>query len=133
METSSPEVATARAFFDRFSTAFATFDGHLVADLFATPGVALRRDGSIVPLTSRDDVVRYYQNALDRYRRDGCRAARWSELAAMPMGRRSILATVTWDLLSGDGRTALRWRQSYSLTLLDPDNPKIFASATHAE
>ena len=133
METSSPEVAMARDFFDRFSSAFATFDGHAVADLFATPGVALGRDGGILPLTSRDDVVRYYQNALDRYRRDGCRSARWSELATTPMGRRSLLATVTWDLLRGDDSTALRWRQSYCLTILDPGNPKVFASATHAE
>jgi len=133
MESSAPEVAAAQTFFDAFSSAFATFDGHIVADLFATPGVALGRDGSIVALISRDDVVRYYQGALDRYRRDGCRTARWSQLTTTPMGRRSLLATVTWDLLREDGSSALRWRQSYSLVISDNDKPKVFASATHAE
>jgi hypothetical protein len=133
MDNASSETATTRTFFDSFSGAFATFDGHAVADLFATPGVALGRDGSIVPLTSRDDVVRYYQSALDRYRRDGCRAARWSQLATTPMGRRSLLATVTWDLLREDGSSAAQWRQSYGLIMSDDDKPKIFASATHAE
>ena len=71
--------------------------------------------------------------SLDRYRRDNCRTAQWSQLTATPMGRRSLLATVTWDLLREDGATVLRWRQSYCLTLLDPDKPKVFASATHAE
>ena len=132
MEDSSSDVAAARAFFDRFANAFATFDGRKVADLFATPGVALSRDGSIVALTSRDDIVRYYQTALDRYRRDGCQTARWSQLATTPMGRRSLLATVTWDLLREDGSTAIQWRQSYSLTDSN-ETLRAFASAMHVD
>ena len=53
--------------------------------------------------------------------------------ATTPMGRRSLLATVTWDLLREDGSSAAQWRQSYGLIMSDDDKPKIFASATHAE
>ena len=120
------------AFFDRFATAFATFDATIVAELFATPGVALRKDGSIVALTTHEDVVRYYQAALDSYRRDGCRSCRWAELELTPMGRRSVLAAVTWDLLWEDGSVVTQWRQSYGLSFSEA-GPRIFASAMHVE
>lgn len=125
------DLATAQAFFDRFASAFTTFDGNQVADLLATPGVALRRDGSIVALTTRDEVVRYYQAALDRYRREGCRTAHWSRLETRPMGRQSILATVSWELLRDDGTTAIQWRQFYSIRNVDENDPRAFASTMH--
>ena len=124
--------AQAEAFFDRFATAFATFDAALVAELFATPGVALRKDGSIVALTTREDVVRYYHAALDSYRRAECRSCRWAELELTPMGRRSVLAAVTWDLLREDGSVLTQWRQSYGLSFSEA-GPRIFASAMHVE
>jgi hypothetical protein len=55
MQAASSGSAIAQAYFDRFARAFHTFDGDEVADLFATPGVALRGDGSIVALTTKDD------------------------------------------------------------------------------
>ncbi len=119
-------------FFDRFVAAFATFEAARVADLFATPGVALREDGSLVALTTRDDVVRYYQAAIEGYHRSGCRSCRWSKLEVTPTGGRSLLAAVTWDLLHEDGTTIATWRQSYHLTDT-ADGPKAFASATHAD
>lgn len=133
MEPSLTDLATARAYFDRFARAFATFDGTQVAYLFATPGVALRTDGSLIPLTTREDVVRYYRTALERYHRDGCRSCTWSELAVTPMGRRSLLATVTWNLVREDGTVFTRWRQSYSLRNMQDREPKAFASAMHVE
>ena len=122
----------ARGFFDRFATAFASFDAAMVAELFATPGVAHRRDGSLVALTAREDVLRYYQAALDNYHRNGCRSCRWLDLEVTPMGSRSMLAAVTWELLREDGSVVSRWRQSYGLSQSEA-GPKIFASSMHAE
>jgi hypothetical protein len=122
----------AEAFFDRFATAFASFDAANIAELFAPPGVALRKDGSMVALTVREDVLRYYQAALDSYRREGCRSCRWEDLEVASMGRRSMLAPVTWDLLREDGSVLARWRQSYGLRCSET-GPQIFASAMHVE
>lgn len=130
--SSSTYLTTAKAYFDRFAAAFTTFDGNEVADLFATPGVALRPDGSIIALTTREDVARYYQAALDRYRRDGCRAARWSRLETTPMGHQSLLATVSWALMREDGTTAREWRQSYYLKISIAIMRRAFASAMHS-
>jgi len=125
--------AKAGAYFDRFAETFSTFDGAQVAQLFAAPVVALARDGSLISLPQRDDVARYYQAALDRYHRDGCRSCRWSDLSVVSMGSRAVLAAVTWDLLRDDGTVLTRWRQSYSLSLFGDNGPRAFAAASHAE
>lgn len=125
--------ALAEAFFGRFAQAFATFEAGRIAALYVTPGVALRRDGTIVALTSEHDVLRYYQAALDHYHHDGCRSCRWSQLAVTRMGRRCLLATVTWELLREDLTLLTTWRQSYSLTTFGDDGPKVFATAMHVE
>jgi hypothetical protein len=125
--------AQAEAFFGRFADGFRTFEAGRIAALFVTPGVTLRRDGSIVALTSEQDVLRYYQAALDHYHHDGCRSCRWSQLTVSRIGRRCLLATVTWELLRDDLTLLTSWRQSYSLTTFGDNGPRIFASAQHAD
>ncbi|MGH7109633.1 MAG: hypothetical protein ACREFK_04330 [Stellaceae bacterium] len=122
----------AGALFDRFVSAFATFDATNVAELFAFPSVALRKDGSIVPLLTRDDILHYYQAALDGYYRNGCRSCRWLGLEVHSMGSQALMATVSWELLRGDGSVAQRWKQSYCLSNHEGTS-RIFASATHPE
>ena len=96
-----------------------------------TPSVALRSDGAAVPLTTHDDIVKYYQAAFDGYRQRGCVACRWNELAMTGMGNKSAVAAVTWTLLRQDGSSLATWRQSYCIAS-SIDGPKIYASATHA-
>ena len=127
------DLARAEAYFGRFAEAFSTFDGTQVAQFFAAPFVALGRDGLLTSLPQQDDIARYYQAALDRYRRDGCRSCRWSDLSVAPMGCRALLAAVTWDLLRDDETILTRWRQSYSLHLFGDDGPQAFAAVSHAE
>ena len=122
----------ATQFFDRFVAAFATFDPLVIANLFATPGVALRRDGSLVALTTRDDVIRYYRAATEGYHRNGCRSCRWSNLQVTASGSGSMLAAVTWDLLHEDGSVMTTWRQSYYLRESE-EGLTAFASASHAD
>ena len=118
------------AFFDRFVEAFGSFSGVRVAALYHVPGVALRGDGSIQCLQSRAEVEGFFQAALDGYRRDGCRAARFKDLDVVPMGGRSALGTVTWELLREDGGVLRAWRQSYNLARLE-GGWQVFASTSH--
>jgi ketosteroid isomerase-like protein len=122
----------AGAFFDRFVEAFATFDAARIADLFVTPCVSLRENGSTVALTAREDVERYYQAAIDGYHHSGCRSCRWADLEVAPIGGRCMLATMTWELLGRDGSVLSTWRQSYNLADAG-GGLKIFASATHVD
>ena len=127
------DLTKVEAYFGRFAQVFGTFVGAQVAQLFAAPFVALGRDGLLTSLPQKDDITRYYQAALDRYRRDGCQACRWSDLSVAPMGRQAVLAAVTWELLRGDETVLTRWRQSYSLRLFGDDGPQAFAAVSHAE
>jgi len=126
-----PGAVEVEAFFDRFVDAFATFDGRRVADLFAVPAVACSEDGTLVGLTTRDEVVDYYQAALDAYRIRGCVACQWSDLRMTSMGTRSLVAAVSWRLLGSDDRVVSAWRQSYCL-LTTGGAAKCFAAASHA-
>lgn len=130
MRSSDLEVAT--SYFDRFVEAFATFDGEQIASLFTAPVVGLQSNGSLVGLPDRSGVVRYYQAALDKYHADGCRSCRWTELSVTPMGRASLLATATWDLLREDGAVVRSWRQSYCLSLFGAEGPRAFSTISHA-
>ena len=129
----SPELSqgVVEGFFDRFVEAFATFDAAEVASLFMTPGVALRSDATPVALTSRADVLNYYQAALNRYREGGCVGCQWDDLTLTGMGNASVLAAVTWTLRRHDGSNLANWRQSYCLAATS-DGLKIYASAAHS-
>jgi hypothetical protein len=132
MQQASPlQIERAKAFFDRFVDAFATFDSERIAALFAAPGVALRSDGSLVALTTREDIVQYYRSATEGYHQKGCRSCRWTDLDVTATGDSSMLATVTWDLLREDDSIIVTWRQSYHLAEIG-DGPRAFASAMHA-
>ena len=103
------------AFFDDFVEAFTSFNGARVAARYLVPGVALRGDGSIHCLQSRAEIDQFFQAALESYYRDGCRGIRFRDLEAVPMGSRSVLGTVTWELLRDDGSVLRHWSQSYNL------------------
>ena len=119
-------------FFDGFVEAFGSFTGARVASLYLVPGVAVRGDGSIQAVQSRADIERFFQTALDGYHRDGCRATRFKDLDVVPMGGRSVLGTVTWELLREDGSVLKEWRQSYNLARVEK-GWQILASTYHLE
>ena len=119
-------------FFDRFVDAFATFDGARVGALYHVPGIALRDDGSVDRIDSREQVERFFQVALDGYWRDGCRRARFRDLAVVPLGGRSVVATVTWELVADDERVLRRWRQSYNLIWAGTEW-QVLASTAHLD
>ncbi len=127
MYTLRAEVA---GFFDGFVDAFSAFSGARIATLYVVPTVALRGDRSVGCLQSRVDVERFFQAALDRYYSDGCRACRFKDLEGVPMGGRSVLGTVTWELLREDGSVLTEWRQSYNLVRVDK-GWQILASTYH--
>lgn len=122
----------AKAFFDGFVAAFATFDGELIARRYLSPYSALHVDGSVDVLSTAAEVGGYFQRIVDRYHARGCRACRYADLGIVAVGTRSVFATVRWDLLREDGTTLSSWRESYLLTRAG-DRLRIFSSVDHAD
>jgi hypothetical protein len=119
-------------FFDDFVEAFGSFSGARIATRYLVPGVAVRGDGSIQYLQSRAEVEGFFQAAVDAYHRDGCRGIRFKDLDVVPMGGRSVLGTVTWELLGEEGSVLRQWRQSYNLVRVEA-GWQILASTYHLE
>ena len=109
------DVGDARAFLEEYVRAFDSIDGTRIAALYHEPCVTMRGDGSIHCLLSREDLARFFQRVADTYHRDGYRSSRFSNLAVTPIGGRSTLVTVDWELLRQDGSPLRQWRQSYNL------------------
>ena len=121
----------ARWFFDEFVAAFASFDGSVIARRYQSPYLALHADGSIDCFDTPAQIAAYFQKVVDDYHREGCRSCRYRDLEVMPLGSRSALATVTWDLLREDGAPVTSWRESYNLTRVG-DSLRVVASVDHA-
>jgi hypothetical protein len=113
VEISSADVA---AFFDKFCSEFLTFDGRQVGKLFVSPGIALRSDGETQGFATQTDIENYYQGALDHYRSSGCTQCSWRNLEVANISEKSILATVSWDLVAKDGSVLRKWRQAYFMS-----------------
>lgn len=133
MSPISPSLQQAMTrFFDDFVEAFRHFDGALIARRYLAPYSALHAGGVIDLLATPDDIGRYFQRIVERYHADGCRACRYADMALVAVGTQSAFATVTWDLLRGDGSVLGSWRESYGLTQTSA-GWRIVSSMDHAE
>ena len=121
----------ARAFFDGFVQAFASFDGGTIAGRYLIPYLAFHAPGSSQVFTSREDIASYFQRIVDGYRARGCRSCRYADLQVIPLGRDCALATVSWELLTQDLAVLERWRESYNLCLVE-GRYRVFASTDQA-
>lgn len=118
------------AFFDRFVSDFASFDGTVIATRYATPYLAIAADGSSRLFSDIESVANYFQDVLDEYFKRGVRLCRYHSLDVVPIGKRSALATVTWEMLRGDGTVQTSWRESYNMQRT-PTGLKVVVSTDH--
>jgi hypothetical protein len=102
-------------FFEEYNQTFASIDGERMATLYHVPTVTMRADGSIHCMPSREELARFFQGVAESYRREGYRNGRFKDLQIVPIGARSALATMDWELLRGDGSVIRQWRQSYNV------------------
>jgi hypothetical protein len=118
------------AFFDRFVSDFTSFDGAVIATRYAPPYLAVAADGSSRLFSDIDSVANYFQTVLDEYFRRGVRSCRYHSLDVVPIGKQSALASVTWEMLRGDGTVQTSWRESYNMQRT-PTGLKVSVSTDH--
>ncbi len=104
-----------RDFFKRYNETFLAIDGNRIAAFYCAPTLTMRGDGSIHCLQSREELARFFQNVADSYYRDGWRGGDFRNLQVTPIGARSALATMDWEMRRADGSLIREWRQSYNL------------------
>ena len=123
-------LAVVEAFLGDYTEAFLARDGERIAALYNVPCVTLRADGSIHAFTSQEETRAFFQRLADTYHRDGCRGWRYANLEVTPLGERSMIATMDWEMRREDGSAIRRWRQSYNFVLAD-GGLRILASTFH--
>lgn len=118
------------AFLKDYAEAFNATDGARIAALYNVPCVTVRADGSIHSFTSTDETRSFFQRLAETYQRDGCRGWKYENLEVVPLGGRSVLATMDWEMRREDGSAIRRWRQSYNFVVVD-GRLRILASTFH--
>ena len=119
-------------FFEGYAKAFDSIDGNRIAALYHMPTVTMRGDASIHCLQSREELARFFQGVADTYYKDGYRSGRFQNFQVVPIGERSALATMDWELQRGDGSVIRAWRQSYNVVRVG-DGWQILVSTFHVE
>ncbi len=104
-----------RDFFKHYAEASEAIDGKRIAALYYMPTLTMRGDGSIHCLQSREELARFFQSVVDTYYRDGYRGGGFKNLQVIPIGGRSALATMDWEMRRADGSLIREWRQSYNV------------------
>lgn len=104
-----------RAFFEEYNDAFASIDGKRIAELYHMPSITMRGDGSIHCLQSRRDLAQFFQGVADSYYKEGFRSGNFANFEVVPIGSRSALAALDWEMRRGDGGVIRTWRQSYNV------------------
>lgn len=120
------------AFFLRYATAFDHRNWSVFTSLLYEPVLTVRSDGSVRCLHSRDEAQEFFEKVADDWRAEGyCRFAA-SNFEIIPLGIRSLLATLDWEMLRENGSQMRVWRQSYQLLKTDNDW-KVLAFTYHAQ
>jgi len=117
-------------FFSDYTKPFETRDGSAIAAFYHVPCVSMRPDGSVHCFQSREEMRTFFQRVADQYHLEGHRASSFSDLDVKPIGSKSVLASLEWQMLKEDRSIIRTWRQSYNL--IRPDGRwQIFVSTFH--
>jgi hypothetical protein len=106
-------------FFEDYDRTFRGSDGVAIAKFYHVPTVTLRGDGSTHCFQSREELASFFQPVAEGYNREGHAGGGFRNLVVQPIGGRSALATLDWQMMRPDGSLLRQWRQSYNLLRTD--------------
>jgi hypothetical protein len=119
-------------FFEDYNRSFETADGAAIAMFYHVPSITMRGDGSTRCFQSREELASFFQPVAEGYQREGSEGASFRNLVVQPIGGRSVLATMDWQLMRSDGSPVRQWRQSYNLLRVD-GRWQIFVATFHVQ
>lgn len=117
--TASSLTAEIASFYKAYAEAFHARSGAQIAEFYFTPCASMRGDASLHWFQSRAETEKFFQGVADTYYEEGLRRSEAKNLEVVPIGGRSLLATMDWVFFRGDGTLLKQWRQSYNLVRMD--------------
>jgi len=119
-----------KAFYDQFVEDFSLFDATIIANKYQAPYTSVSADGDIWESKEADEIVTYFQILLDKHASENVVSCKYENLECVAIGKRCFLATVTWSMMTAEGKVISNWRESYNLVQTDK-GLKIFTSIDH--
>jgi hypothetical protein len=105
-------------FFSDYTRCFDARDGATIATYYHAPSMSMRADASVHVFQTRRELQDFFQAVSEKYHAEGQRGSRFINLTVNPVGSKSVLATLEWEMLRDDGSVIRTWRQSYNLICL---------------
>jgi ketosteroid isomerase-like protein len=130
--TSPVTQAEIENFFHDYNDAFLATDGARIANFYRFPCLTLRGSGELLHMATVEDGRTLFENVARSYHDEGNRASTFAILDTVPVGGRSVLVTMDWELRRDDGSAIRGWRQSYNL-IHSGDGWRIVLSTFHIE
>ena len=124
------QVEEVRQFLTAYNEAFETLDAAKIAVFYHVPIITVRGDGSIHCFQSLGEIEKFFGGVAAKYSADGYHSGTFYDLEVVPIGSRSVLATLTWEQWRSDKSTLRKWRHSYNLVKIQGDW-RILASTFH--
>jgi hypothetical protein len=106
-------------FFNDYTQLFDAKDGATIATYYHIPSISMRADASVHIFQTPLELQLFFQAVAEKYYAEGQRGSRFVKLDVKPLGSKSVLATMDWQMLREDGSTIRAWRQSYNLICPD--------------
>lgn len=118
-------------FFRTYNSVFDSGDMDAFSKLFSEPFISVRPDGSVASMPSNVVASKFFSGALKQWKSEGYCYFSTKDFDVTPIGTKSMLVTLTWQLLDKNREFIREWRQSYNL--LNSDGTwKVITSIYHA-
>lgn len=82
---------------------------------FHLPCIFVGADGSALLLRTPADISAFHRSRLDMFKKGGVEKPRNRDLDVLPMGARSAVVSVSWELCRADDSIERAWRHSYNV------------------
>ncbi len=124
-------IDSAKDFFRTYNEIFDTGDMKAFSKLFNEPFISVRPDGSVESMATNQVAEDFFSKVLVLWKNEGYQYFSTKHYDVTPIGNKSMLVTLTWELLDKNRKLIREWRQSYNL--LDQNNEwKVITSTFHA-
>ena len=108
-------VEEAKKFFDAYNTIFDSGDMAAFSQLFSEPFISVRPDSAIVSMSTNEIALDFFRDVLNTWKLEGYKYFSTKDYDVTPMGKKSMLVTLTWEMLNENHGLIREWRQSYNL------------------
>jgi hypothetical protein len=86
---------------------------------FHLPCIFVSADGSASVFRVAEDISAFHRPRLELFRKGGVKKSRTKDVDALPLGTRSALVSVSWQLCREDDSIERAWRHSYNVIKTD--------------